>query len=112
MDELWQMEIDAQIEEDIRIAEREYFKEQNSIENILSERRKTHGQFSSVATTSQMLKNVIRNSGANYDKLPMMEIEALENILQKISRIVNGDYTHKDSWEDIEGYARLISKDL
>ena len=39
-------------------------------------------------------------------------VEALEFILTKVARIVNGDPRHKDSWDDVAGYAILISKRL
>lgn len=38
--------------------------------------------------------------------------EALEMIMSKMARIINGDPNYKDSWTDIIGYAKLIEKDL
>jgi len=34
--------------------------------------------------------------------------EALDMIAHKMSRLVNGDCYHRDSWHDIMGYAKLI----
>lgn len=33
--------------------------------------------------------------------------EALDNICQKIARVVNGDQFYEDNWVDIQGYAKL-----
>jgi hypothetical protein len=38
--------------------------------------------------------------------------EALEMIVVKIARIINGDPNCADSWRDIEGYARLVAERL
>ena len=38
--------------------------------------------------------------------------EALEMILHKIARIVNGDPDYADSWVDIAGYAKLVADRL
>jgi len=38
--------------------------------------------------------------------------EALEMILHKIARILNGNPNYADSWQDIAGYAQLIVKRL
>ena len=37
---------------------------------------------------------------------------ALDMIAVKISRILSGNPSHKDSWVDIAGYAKLISDRL
>ncbi len=85
---------------------------EESIENILQERMTTHGDFRDVAATSQMLKNVVAQSGKNYGELSFEKAEAIDNILQKISRLVNGDSNHIDSWKDICGYSTLVTKGL
>jgi hypothetical protein len=45
-------------------------------------------------------------------KLSVSQREALEMILHKIARILNGDPNFKDSWTDIIGYARLVEREL
>ena len=42
----------------------------------------------------------------------MDQAEALEMIVHKIARIINGDADYSDSWRDIAGYAMLISDRL
>jgi hypothetical protein len=48
----------------------------------------------------------------NWEKLSLDKKEALEMIQHKVGRILNGDPEYHDSWYDIEGYARLVSKTL
>ena len=38
--------------------------------------------------------------------------EALEMVVHKIGRILNGDPDYQDSWTDIIGYTRLVEVDL
>lgn len=77
-----------------------------SVEEILLERNKTHGDYTAQAQTSQQLKKIVRiNSGS----LSPVQRDALEMICVKISRILSGDPNHKDSWVDIAGYATLVA---
>ncbi|UZA19178.1 DUF6378 domain-containing protein [Moraxella bovis] len=76
------------------------------IEEVLNQRATTHGMFSSNARISQLLKNIIA-SGDNYAELSMEHREALDMILHKVARIVNGNCHEKDHWIDIIGYTQL-----
>jgi hypothetical protein len=78
---------------------------------VIKERTQTYGEFSGVAQLSQDLKAQIKIH-TNWHDLGEDKKEALEMILHKVARIVNGDPNYKDSWVDIAGYAELIYKDL
>ena len=83
------------------------------IEETLSERHDTYGYFIYLARISQRLKKVLYNELAARKKdLAPDQIEALEMIMHKIARIVNGDADHIDSWHDISGYATLVADRL
>jgi hypothetical protein len=82
-----------------------------SIDRILEERKRTHGDFDDHANISQGLKDVMRQ-GRAWPEMGFNMREALEMIVHKIARIVNGKPRHKDHWDDIEGYSRLVSKEL
>ena len=77
---------------------------------ILAERQKTHGEFYKHAAISQELKHVL----AKYDqgRLSYDQAEALGMIVHKIARILNGNPNHKDHWDDIAGYATLVSQHI
>jgi hypothetical protein len=80
-------------------------------EALLAERGKSHGDFTDHARVTQSLKYGMRNS-PKWDKLTPIQIEALEMIQHKIGRILSGDPKHQDHWDDIAGYAKLVSDRL
>jgi len=75
---------------------------------LLEERQKTHGSFRQNAMVSQRIKEILRVHGT----LPRSEIhrEALDLIATKVSRILSGQASHRDHWDDIAGYAKLGSE--
>ena len=89
------------------------FSPTDRVEETLTERHDTYGYFIYLARVSQRLKKVLYNELAARKKdLAPDQIEALEMILHKIARIVNGDEDHIDSWHDISGYATLVADRL
>jgi len=82
-----------------------------SIKEILKERENSYGDFSQQSSLSQVLKDCI-HLHPKWSDMNTSHKESIEMILHKISRIVNGDPNHIDSWEDIAGYATLISDSL
>lgn len=80
-------------------------------EELLKERGKVHGDFSDHARVAQNLKGMMVNS-RNWAQLSSVEKEALEMIQHKIARVLSGDPTHRDHWDDIAGYAMLVSQRL
>ena len=62
-----------------------------------------------VAAVAVGLRQIIRDR--KPDLMPDQE-EALTMICNKISRIVNGNPNHLDSWKDIAGYAQLVADRL
>ena len=83
------------------------------IEKTLEERGNRYGEFSDCARISQTLKSYVATELRNQGKvLTNTQREAMEMILHKIARIVNGDPNYDDSWRDISGYATLVVKDL
>lgn len=76
------------------------------IEETLNERGKNYGEFSSHAYISQQLKDMMGNT-PSWSKCSASQREALDMIVHKIARILNGNPNHRDSWIDIAGYAQL-----
>jgi hypothetical protein len=83
----------------------------NDISNLLGERQNTHGTYSEVSSICQAIKRTMRQS-SGWDHLGNEHAEALEMIAMKIARILSGNPNFADHWEDIEGYARLVSNEL
>jgi hypothetical protein len=76
------------------------------IEETLKERGGSYGSFADYAEICDKLKKVVFDH-AN-EQLQPVHTEALDMIFSKISRILNGNPNHKDSWHDIAGYAKLV----
>jgi len=81
------------------------------IDEVLEERGNNYGDFTMNAIVTQGLKEHL-HMGLNWNEMPATHKEALEMICHKMSRIVNGDSSYKDSWTDIIGYATLVEKGL
>ena len=77
-----------------------------NIDDLLKDKEATHGLFDDTATIAQTLKAVMRR-GRNWENLPPASKEALELMATKAARILNGDATDPEHWNDIAGYARL-----
>ncbi len=83
----------------------------SDVKAILAERGKAHGDFTDHARFAQELKGIAYHSG-NWEKLTSVQAEALEMILHKVARILAGNPNHQDHWDDIAGYATLVSERL
>ncbi len=74
---------------------------------IIAERRKTHGNYLNVAAKAQGIKHAIFMGGGGCVGLSSAQREAVEMIATKLARICCGDPNHRDHWDDIAGYAIL-----
>ena len=84
-----------------------------SVNTLLQERALQYGTFVSLAKTAQEFKSVLyRELGSRNKRLADDQSEALDMILHKIARIINGNADHIDSWADIAGYATLVAERL
>ena len=79
----------------------------SKIDKTLDERHKTYGKFSDQAEIFTSL--VSQCPGIN---LPSSHRLAIFMIILKISRLLNGNSSHADTWHDIAGYAKLIEDEL
>lgn len=76
-------------------------------EEILTERAKTHGDFTDNARVMQHLKDCVHQE-EGWNRLNPVQREAVHMILHKVGRIVSNPNVH-DHWDDIAGYAKLAS---
>jgi len=83
----------------------------NDIEKFLLERGNTHGDWKEQAKIASNIKLAMM-CGRNYKNMPSYVTEGLDTIAVKIARAVSGDWTEKDHYKDIAGYATLIEKAL
>lgn len=80
----------------------------DEIDELLAERQKTHGDFTVHADVTQYIKDLLRFQN-NWSTLTPAMRESLDMIAHKIGRIMAGTASHNDHWDDISGYARLVS---
>ena len=79
----------------------------------LQERGKRYGAFVGHAEVTQHLKAYYRDELAKRGKtMQPDQYEAMDMVMHKIGRIVNGDPDYADSWIDIAGYAQLVADRL
>jgi hypothetical protein len=81
------------------------------IDKLLVEREKTHGPYKVKAKIIQDLKCAMEIA-EGWDNLNDMQRESLHMIAHKIGRILSGNPNCADHWDDVAGYARLVSKSL
>ena len=80
-------------------------------DQILSDREQTHGAFREVAGYSQAIKQLMRTS-RNWQRLDVAQAQALEVVADKVARILCGDPSFQDHWQDGAGYFELVLRDL
>lgn len=83
------------------------------VADILNKRDAVYGGFFNQACLSQLLKGIVmERMGRGSEKFSPEMREAIEMIIHKLSRIVNGNPNYADSWLDIAGYATLVYNGL
>jgi len=75
---------------------------------LLTERGTTHGSFTDNARYAQRLRAFWRTSPA-WESMPDEHREALDQIAGKLSRILSGQSTFRDHFDDIAGYSVLAA---
>jgi len=71
-----------------------------------------YGPFIDNAEVAQAIKKTLRR-GRAWDHMHHDEREALDLIALKMSRVVTGNDPHYiDNWDDIQGYAKIVTDRL
>ena len=81
-----------------------------NIDELLTERGKTHGDYSEHADITQRTKDLWRSYESGWARLNYPQRETLDMIAHKVGRILAGNPNVKDHWDDTAGYARLVSQ--
>jgi len=91
----------------------ELIQEETNIDQTLDERAQDYGKFKDGAALMQAIKRTLADHARMHNKtFADDQWEALEMIVHKIGRIVNGNPDKVDHWVDIAGYAKLIADRL
>ena len=87
--------------------------EDTNIDETLDARAQDYGRFKDGAALMQAMKRTLADHARMHNKtFADDQWEALEMIVHKIGRIVNGNPDKVDHWVDIAGYAKLIADRL
>lgn len=87
--------------------------EETDIDETLDARAQDYGKFKDGAALMQGMKRLLADHAAKHGKtFTDDQWEALEMIVHKIGRIVNGNPDKVDHWVDIAGYAKLVADRL
>ncbi len=86
----------------------------DNIQAIIAERQNIHGEYTDTARIIQSLKGIINNELLDRNErgqqpLNPVQLESLAMIVHKIGRIISGKPDFVDHWDDIAGYAKLVS---
>jgi hypothetical protein len=83
------------------------------VNSILNVRAENYGKFKDGAALMQSIKRAMSEHAARHGKtFADDQWEALEMIVHKMARIINGNPDVVDHWVDIAGYATLIADRL
>ncbi len=75
-----------------------------TIEEIIAQRKLTHGRFETTARIAQSTKRLWQNEDG-WLRLNDKQAESLDCIATKVARILSGDANIVEHWEDIAGYS-------
>ena len=90
-----------------------FIQEDTNIDETLDARAQDYGKFKDGAALMQGIKRLLADHARMHNKtFADDQWEALEMIVHKIGRIVNGNPDKVDSWVDIAGYATLVADRL
>lgn len=78
-------------------------------EQLLAERATTHGEYADHARCTQAILNACMRE-KNWHTLPDIVKESMHMIAHKMGRVSTGNPLIPDHWDDIAGYARLVSQ--
>jgi transposase len=88
-------------------------KKEEEVNTVLDEREDQYGSYMQSSDTAIKIKSAMHNAIARNDlHLYPDQLMSLDMIAVKVSRIVNGNPSYRDSWLDIAGYAMLVADRL
>ena len=89
------------------------FPDETNVDEVLDQRALDYGAFKDGAALMQGMKRLLADHAQKHSKtFADDQWEALEMIVHKIGRIVNGNPDKVDHWTDIAGYAKLVADRL
>ena len=78
---------------------------------IIQNRHERYGSYKDNAGLVQVLKDAV-HARPGWSRMNATQRESADMILVKVARIVAGNPSDRDSWQDIVGYATLILNEI
>ena len=78
---------------------------------MINKRQSSHGEFNNNSRCTWVMLEIAQKE-RNWDKLTYGQKHGLYMILHKVARILEGDPNFADHWDDIAGYAAVVSQRL
>jgi hypothetical protein len=86
---------------------------ETDVDQVLDSRAKDYGKFIEGAEIMQMLKRLVHNYIEDRGTpLAFDQREAIDMIIHKLGRIINGNPDKVDHWVDVAGYSTLVADRL
>jgi hypothetical protein len=87
--------------------------DETDVDQVLDSRAKDYGKFIEGAEIMQMLKRLVHNYiEQRQTPLAFDQREAIDMIIHKLGRIINGNPDKVDHWVDVAGYSTLVADRL
>jgi predicted ArsR family transcriptional regulator len=87
--------------------------QRTSVDKVLDDRAKDYGKFIEGAEIMQMLKRMVHGYiEKRGTPLAFDQREAIDMMIHKLGRVINGNPDKVDHWTDIAGYATLVAERL
>lgn len=91
----------------------EDLRDATTVDTVLDTRAVQYGTFADGAALMQAIKRTMSAHAQRHGKtFADDQWEAIEMIVHKMARIINGNPDNHDSWVDIAGYAMLVADRL
>lgn len=81
------------------------------VDEIVKSRGDVYGSFTDICSIAESLMTSLR-SGESWHMLRPDQKQALAMMTHKMARIVCGNTQYRDNWADIEGYAKLVVREI
>ena len=78
-----------------------------NVEDTLVQRNNVHGDYTKSASIKDQIILRLERS-PNWDKMDSVGRQTLRMIVEKIGRVMFGDWSFVDHWHDIAGYSTLM----
>lgn len=80
-----------------------------NVESTLAQRQNVHGDYArSAGVKDELLRRL--ECTPNFEQMDSVGRTTLRMIVEKLGRIMFGDWSFADHWHDIAGYATLMDR--